>query len=1054
MKNPYEPKIALIDANGNPITYAKKYSTVDKLEQLQYNARYGFVESGAPTYLGTNSTTNLSPALSLIKKGESFQQALMDLKTLLVKYNASDATEAEKLNVNLGLAKELFGNYLDNMSSTRISYADFATDPATILNNLMTQIRNWHEGKSRLGGILLSIADVIGKISSNTSTTTQSLLANNQGLSLLDLFDYYGSVDNQFANSQTDPLKQFITTDNSTASLTTSFLNNNEALTGYLAMNDVPQLYSATLNSSTLYDPTTGSWNFQTQGTGDAHGNKVHVGTFNNSVINGIYSDLEFESSTNPQGIYMYTNAQEQGLAVSNSLIGSKLFNDSANIKDFGEFAFTYNLYTIGGEYWGNTRVNDHQSNGAVMVFEFCSNITTDPTTGQTTGMSDCVDMQVQTPNADLYNNTLSSSLPANPAFTYTVTDPQALNTGNGATSIASAAQNSQRWSNSYLSTYTTRTIPVADIVSALQAKSYSTSTIKLNKVYMETLDSNEPALLSLSNMQLTTRTAQSDRLYKKTRLQIFQTPISDSQMTGLLGTDLNTTGNIQTILDSKANDQICLQVGVTINGYTCTTTNSNAVNWLATDRANDIYTDIGQRDIRGYAFGVFNVVQECTTTTQAMIDLNETCTQVTANSIAYNIILDSTSSPVTKQMFLGSIKENVVTPTSQENASPLVSNDMANNIDNAVGTPPDYPLVLIYYDEIYMRAKDKNGKSLNMSAIRSMIQELITRLTAFGVSTKIVDADQLATYMKNQDSSVVTNSRIVLTGPLPSTLFKLQANNVDGVFDSWTTMYNSLTTQNLLRQYITNGGHVIYLQGQEENYVSYLVNSTIQKGNAQIEVVTPTLGNFNLTDQLKYYNGANVVTVDNATQGQATIGLGSILGMSNMNNQLQPTLFASTDKIMTYANSSNVNPTVSNYPSTGLDPLICGDTSRVVYTITQNTSDGTCDAVLLVSSDYPTSVDFASAGKSGTGTFTSMYSLATYNATELGLINDFNAMTMADNVYTFMTGEIIANGNQTVNITNPTPSSQDNSQKVLTFFFQILFQFRFLLFLEFYVEK
>ena len=269
----------------------------------------------------------------------------------------------------------------------------------------------------------------------------------------------YGNVDSTVESAN---LKQFIDQNGMSASHTNAFLNNFESLTGYLAMNDIPNSYSATLSTGNL--TSNGSFDFQTQGS-------AQVASFtpgSTNTINSLYVDSEFQDANNSQGVYMWTVGGGQGLATSNSLIGSTIFPSSANIADFGEFGFTYNLYSLGSlNAPVDQMVNDRPVAGAIMVFEFCSNITTDPTTGQPTNMSNCVDMKVRTPNADIYKNYLSADLPVI-SNTYTVDNPQQKNVIASTQSLTTINQNSGNtdplWTNIIVSKYLTRSIQVDDI--------------------------------------------------------------------------------------------------------------------------------------------------------------------------------------------------------------------------------------------------------------------------------------------------------------------------------------------------------------------------------------------------------------------------------------------------------------------------------------------------------------------------------------------------------------------------------------------------------------
>ena len=126
----------------------------------------------------------------------------------------------------------------------------------------------------------------------------------------------------------------------------------------------------------------------------------------------------------------------------------------------------------------------------------------------------------------------------------------------------------------------------------------------------------------------------------------------------------------------------------------------------------------------------------------------------------------------------------------------------------------------------------------------------------------QVVTADKLATIMQNQDSSITSNSRVVIVGPLPETLFPMQSNN--GPYDSAASAYTTLTTKNLLREYITNGGQVVHIQAQNGDYISYLQHTTITVGTTTQDIVTPMLGNFETgQNPFQYYNGS---TITNAT--------------------------------------------------------------------------------------------------------------------------------------------------------------------------------------------
>ena len=204
----------------------------------------------------------------------------------------------------------------------------------------------------------------------------------------------------------------------------------------------------------------------------------------------------------------------------------------------------------------------------------------------------------------------------------------------------------------------------------------------------------------------------------------------------------------------------------------------------------------------------------------------------------------------------------------------------------------PQYPLIVIYYDDLYMSAKDSaTGYGLDKNAIKKMLAELITKLNAFGVQTQVVNANQLAQIMCNQDSKITTNNRIILTGSLQESLFPLQANNL--VYDSTASVVTALTTKNLLRDFITNGGHVIQLQASNNDYLAYLQNTNEIVNGQSKNVIIPTLCNFQGQNPILYTtDGTTILT------GFSGLGLADILGIQTPNSNL----FGTTETTMTYS--------------------------------------------------------------------------------------------------------------------------------------------------------
>lgn len=807
--------------------------------------------------------------------------------------------------------------------------------------------------------------------------------------------------------NQTYSLRDFITNSGERASLFDLIMNNNQAINGYLAKQAIPQSFTA------IIDPSTMLGQFTTNGGATLGGTIGYVNTSQAMISsNAPASYAQFADSNTNQGIVLSTaGLTTQALAYSQPLIGSQILATGYNVANFDQFGYTFNLYSLGTG--SPPRINDSPVQGAQMIFQFCDQPVHD-STGKTTSMSDCVNMEVGTQNIGVFPysqsfpSTFTTQNGANIPMSslYSVSNPQTLNVKFDTTraqnyqdiSLINQQYNSTNSPNynpfasdMYVSTYTTHTIPVQDIKNLLNS-TYSNNCaagcdIELNKIAMENYTPN--SLMILSNVQLGKKNTSTSNLYTTARLKIFQQTYPDAST--LLGTGVTPTESvIQSALQTEANILVT------------TTTNFNsgsaADNWVVQDRANDIYNTIGIRDIRGYAYGVFKVEQ---------LDSSG------------NVVTDSIGNPVQQLMFLGAVSENTIKQSAMELQTPLTYNQMSNILNQNTNTQPQYPEVYIYYDELYMEAKDPNGNKMDLEAIRKMLNELVTKLNAFGVQTQVVNADKLASIMSSQDSKITTNSRIIITGPLPDTLFPLQSNN--GQYSDSMTEETALMTKNLLRQYITNGGQVIQLQGNNQYYLNYLKPSTITVGTQTNDIITPTLGNF-------FDTSLNPLALGSATQNY--IGLPQLLGLSAEWGPYN--LYGTTVQTMNYANSSNVLPTVTNYPSTGIDySVFASQTNRLVYKISENSTGNNGDAVLLISSAYPTSTDISKAGVDGTGTYMSMNSVASYANSDAATVNALNAIAMADNVYTVMTSQIIDLKQQTISMSQSIPATANPEANV-----------------------
>ena len=187
-------------------------------------------------------------------------------------------------------------------------------DPTTFFNKLMNLISDYDSFPE--SSKLTTLAQNLNRYYDSgiiSSVTTSIQNASNSDQSALDQLLMFDEIDNYYLQqlqlSTGNTLKQFITDAGSNPSLVTSYFNGNQTLEGWLAMNNVPTTYSATIDAFNMrnFFPTS-----------NVLGGLVdYINTIQSNLqTNAATSYIQYADPNTNQGIVLDTSNQTtQGLA-------------------------------------------------------------------------------------------------------------------------------------------------------------------------------------------------------------------------------------------------------------------------------------------------------------------------------------------------------------------------------------------------------------------------------------------------------------------------------------------------------------------------------------------------------------------------------------------------------------------------------------------------------------------------------------------------------------------------------------------------------------------